>query len=123
MDSSKANESRSRLDFDEWMNLAKSDPDEFEVQRRKQIESFFENIPAEKQQRLKGLQWKIDQTRKLANSPMASCIELSNMMWDSANRLKDHHYELVNLVTSQASKSSKKNQTSATIHRINPRAH
>ena len=120
MDSDKHTSSTLSLDFDEWMNLAKNNPDEFEIKRRKHIESFFNNVPEDKQHRLKRLQWRIDQTRKLSRTPMASCIAISNMMWDSVNRLKDHQYELVNLATGQSDKLIKKNTASATILRMNP---
>lgn len=78
---------KSRPDFDTLMALALNDPDKFESERRKFIDTFINNVPAEKQQRLKGLQWQIDQGRKLARTPMASCIAISNMMWDSLYRL------------------------------------
>lgn len=105
--------------FDEWVSLAKDNPDEFEAERRRHIESFFNNVPAEKQHRLKGLQWQIDQTRKLSRSPMASCIAISNMMWDSVNRLQESQYELVNMATGKNNYPAKHNSTSATILRMN----
>jgi hypothetical protein len=111
------------LDFDEWMTLAKNDPDKFEEKRRKRIESFFNNVPEEKLQRLKGLQWQIDQTRKLADNPMASCIAISNMMWDSVTQLQKHQYELVNLATGAAPRAEKKKPVSAKILPLHPSAH
>lgn len=105
--------------FDEWVSLAKDNPDEFEAERRRHIESFFNNVPVEKQHRLKGLQWQIDQTRKLSRSPMASCIAISNMMWDSVHRLQESQYELVNMATGKNNYPAKRNSTSATILRMN----
>ena len=105
----------SLLNFDEWMSLAKNDPDEFEAKRRRRIESFFNNVPPEKQHRLKCLQWQIDQTRRLSRSPMASCIAISNMMWESVNRLKEHQYELVNTTLGQGPQSNKPKHLSAEI--------
>lgn len=123
MSRNKSAERRIPQDFDEWMMLAKNDPDKFEEQRRKRIELFFNNVPEEKLQRLKGLQWQIDQTRKLAGSPMASCIAISNMMWDSVSRLQEHQYELVSLATGKAARPLKKSPPSAEILSIKPRAH
>jgi hypothetical protein len=111
------------LDFDEWMVLAKNNPDEFEKKRREHIEIFIEGVPQDKQRRLKGLQWKIDQIRKLSRTPMASCIEISNMMWDSMIRLKDCHYQLVDIATNQSDKVLKKDPVSATVIEIGSRAH
>ena len=123
MSSSKTAEQNIPQDFDEWMMLAKSDPDQFEEKRRIKIESFFSNIPEEKLQRLRGLQWQIDQTRKLADNPMASCIAISNMMWESVNRLQEHQYELVNLATGAAPRAEKKKPVSAKILPLRAGAH
>ena len=111
------------LDFDEWMMLAKNDPEKFEEKRRKRIEAFFNNVPEDKVQRLRGLQWQIDQTRKLASTPMASCIAISNMMWDSVSRLQEHQYELVNLARGTTLRTGKKQPNSAKILPLEPRSH
>jgi hypothetical protein len=95
------------MDFDEWMILARKDPDEFEEKRREHIELFFENIPIDKHHRLKCLQWKIDQTRELSHSPMASCIKISNMMWDSVERLNECQHELVNITLGHKPQNNK----------------
>ena len=123
MSRNKSAEHRVPQDFDEWMMLAKNDPEKFEEKRRKRIETFFNNVPEERAQRLKGLQWQIDQTRKLAGSPMASCIAISNMMWDSVSRLQESQYELVNLATGKATKPEKKEPVSAKIIPLETRAH
>lgn len=91
------------IDFDEMLILAKTDPATFEVRREEYIESFLTSIPAEKRRRLRGLQWQIDQTRQLARTPMASCIAISNMMWDSLHVLGLQQRELVKLATGQPS--------------------
>lgn len=123
MSSRKPAENKIPLDFDEWMMLAKNDPDKFEEQRRQRIESFFNNVPEDKIQRLRGLQWQIDQARKLASTPMASCIAISNMMWESVNRLQEQQYELVNLATGKAQKPEKKAPVSAKILPLHSRSH
>jgi len=81
--------------FDELLILAKKDPAKFESKRREYIESFFADIPEERQRRLRGLQWQIDQARLLARTPMASCLNMMNMMWDSLHLLNDHQRSLV----------------------------
>jgi len=90
------------VDFDEMLALAKTDPASFEAKRAEYIESFLISVPTEKQTRLRGLQWQIDQTRQLARTPMASCIAISKMMWDSLHLLKDRQRELVGLSTGQS---------------------
>jgi len=89
------------VDFDEMLALAKTDPATFEAKRTEYIESFLACIPVEKQTRLRGLQWQIDQTRQLARTPMASCIAISGMMWDSLHLLGNQQRELIGLTTGQ----------------------
>ncbi len=100
------------VDFDEMLALAKTDPATFEAKRAEYIESFLTGVPAEKQARLRGLQWQIDQTRRLARTPMASCIAISNMMWDSLHLLGDQQRKLVGLSTGQSISTKKPTATS-----------
>ncbi|MEE9422821.1 MAG: DUF3135 domain-containing protein [Gammaproteobacteria bacterium] len=72
-----------KIDFDEWVSLARSDPEKFEVRRREIIESAIANNPPERQQRLRCLQWKIDQIRDRSPTPISAAVKISNMMWDS----------------------------------------
>ncbi len=78
-----ANTYRPLVDFDQWSELARTNPDAFEAKRAEFIEQTIQRMPAEKQQRMRCLQWKIDQVREQAGNPMAACIKLSEMMWDS----------------------------------------
>jgi hypothetical protein len=71
------------IDFDQWADLAKTDPDAFEARRAEAIEAMIQRMPDHKQQRMRCLQWKIDQVRGQAGNPMAACIKISEMMWDS----------------------------------------
>jgi len=71
------------FDFNEWSELAMNDPEAFESRRQEAIEQTIQTMPSDKQDRIRCLQWRIDQERKLATSPMAACIKLSNMMWES----------------------------------------
>ncbi len=72
-----------QFDFDEWAILAADDPAAFEAHRAALIEAFIDSTPRERQQRLRRLQWKIDRTRECAPNPVAACIRISKMMWDS----------------------------------------
>ncbi len=71
------------FDFSEWSSLADTDPKAFELRREQVIESVIQSMPDAKQDRMRRLQWRIDQERRLAKSPMAACIRLSNMMWEN----------------------------------------
>lgn len=74
---------RQHLDFDEWRVLASSDPDEFEAKRRKVLDAVIARAPEKRRKRLKGLQWRVDQVRGRSSTPLAACISLSDMMWES----------------------------------------
>ena len=71
------------LDFDEWRVLASRDPEKFEVERRKALDAAIARAPEKRRQRLRGLQWQVDQVRGLSPNPLAACISLSDMMWEA----------------------------------------
>lgn len=68
--------------FDEWAELAGVDPELFEQQRALAIEHLIWQAPEHIQKRLRGLQWQVETARAKATNPLASCIELNEMMWD-----------------------------------------
>ncbi len=70
-----------KLDFDHWLELAK-DQSVFEQSRQAMIERVITQAPESQQDRLRRLQWRIDQERHLSDSPMGACIRISRMMWD-----------------------------------------
>jgi hypothetical protein len=70
-------------DFERWAALAQSDPAAFEEKRIRAIEKLLQNVPEHKRQRLRCLQWKIDQVRGRCATPMSACVKLSGMMWES----------------------------------------
>jgi len=71
------------LDFDHWADLAHRDPQAFEVQRAQFIEAQIRRAPARMQQRLRCLQWKIDRIRDASGTPMAACLRINRLLWDS----------------------------------------
>lgn len=71
-----------RFDFDEWMNLAKTDPEAFDARRKQVIDDLIAHAPEHIRQRLKSFQWRIDMERARCENPMQACIKLSNMMWE-----------------------------------------
>ena len=72
-----------QFDFDGWSRLAKRDPQGFEHRRRQILERLIDSAPAAKRPRLRALQWRIDQVRHRAASPLGACVRLTQMMWDS----------------------------------------
>jgi len=73
------------FDFAHWMQLAGTDPECFERARQAAIDELLETASPDRRERLRGLQWRIDQERRRARTPMAACLRLSSLMWDSLN--------------------------------------
>lgn len=78
------------IDFEEWMALASSEPQSFEQLRLDKISALIESAPKSHQHRLRCLQWRIDQIReKNKTSPMAACLAISEIMWDTFGQLSE----------------------------------
>lgn len=73
---------------EQLLKLAKENPDALEALRQREIESLINSAPKKMQRRLRGLQFKIDAKRQMSKNPMASCIEISRMMFDSVQELQ-----------------------------------
>ena len=71
------------LDFNAWKDLASRDPAAFEERRNETVQALIERVPQERRARMWCLQWRIDQVRKRARTPMVSCLSVYGMMWDS----------------------------------------
>jgi hypothetical protein len=76
-------EMTAEIDFETWARLAKEDPDAFEQRRLEAIAEVIESAPEHSRERLRCLQWRIDQERRLARTPLAACVRISQMMWRS----------------------------------------
>ena len=74
------------FDFDEWKTLAVKDPDGFESCRQQAVNSLIGRLEGGKQQRLRALQWRIDQVRRMSPAPISACYRMYGMMWDSVLR-------------------------------------
>ena len=83
------------FDFDAWMALYESDPEEFERCRTSLIQSVIDTAPRHDQRRLNGLQFQIDMERRRADSPMQACLRISSMMWDMFEQMRSNLNELM----------------------------
>lgn len=72
-----------RFDFEYWQRLAAEDPTGFETARKLAVTAMIESAPEPQKRRMQGLQWRIDKIRERAPNPMAACLRLSAMMWNS----------------------------------------
>lgn len=94
--------SSAEMNFDAWSELARNDPAAFETMRLAAIEAVIEGAPEANRDRLRRLQWRIDQERRLARTPMGACIRISRMMWRSLlgpGGLHDRFAELQQVVS------------------------
>lgn len=73
--------------FDELAHLAQNNPQAFEKLRTQLCQQMIMAAPAHLQKRLQGLQFRIDNERKLSGSPLGACIRLSQMMNESLMQL------------------------------------
>jgi hypothetical protein len=71
------------FNFDEWANLAATDPAEFEKRRLAQIEALIRQSPEELHRRLRGLQFQIEMERRRAKTPMGAAVRVSSLMWEA----------------------------------------
>ena len=71
------------FDFGHWSKLASEDPERFEAERAEAIAELIDQSPSSAKRRMVGLQWQIDRVREQAPNPMAACVKMSKMMWDS----------------------------------------
>ena len=69
------------FDFDDWKELAISDPQAFEARRHEVIERQINRASLPLQRRLRGLQWQIDIIRRRYKDPKVSSAKLFDMMW------------------------------------------
>ncbi|NOZ52228.1 MAG: DUF3135 domain-containing protein [Gammaproteobacteria bacterium] len=103
------------FNFDEWCELSKKDPVSFESRRQQSIDELINNVSAEKQQRLRCLQWKIDRVRDKMPTPLAACVAMSDMMWDSLERLNRVYNDCDDITTVKDGKRVLKTPPSAKI--------
>ena len=75
------------FNFDEWAELYKSDPEEFENKRRELLEAEIMKAPIEHRNDLRVIQLECDIV-SLTNTPLNATIKLSEMMVERLNRLK-----------------------------------
>jgi hypothetical protein len=70
------------FDFDSWALLAREDPQAFEIKRRTIIDQAISQASPGQQQRLRCLQWRLDQIRYTSQTPLAACLRMQEMLWE-----------------------------------------
>lgn len=88
------------FDYQEWAALAKTDPEAFEERRRQYI-GLFQDSAGKHRQRLLVLQFRINATRRLAQSSPKALPAISRLMIESLAELGDELSALELLVREQ----------------------
>ena len=89
------NDQALHFDFDEWVELARRDPDAFEQRRIEWCQRFIASAPNSYQRRLAGLLFQINMEKRRSANALDSCIRLSKMMWDRFDELRDELHDLL----------------------------
>ena len=97
-------QSHEKFNFDMWCELSQSNPEAFEELRQKTLDEFIEGVDEYRQHRLRCLQWKVDRVREMNPTPLAACVAISDMMWDSLEKLNQIYYDYNSLTSLHDSK-------------------
>lgn len=82
------------VDFEKWVDLANTDPEQFEAMRRAAINEFLDSVSGERRLQLQRLQWRVDRVRERSATPLAATIAISQMMWDAFYHLHDCYQDV-----------------------------
>ena len=72
-------------DFDGWYALARSDLQAFENCRERVIDEAIRRAPVRRQQRLRRMQWKLNQIRNTSRTPMIACLRMNRLLWQAVS--------------------------------------
>ncbi len=78
---------RSADAFEHASKLFQENPEAFEEYRLKTIEECISRLPAEKQQRARGLQFRIDNEMRKIKNPLVRATKMNSMMIESLIKL------------------------------------
>lgn len=77
-----------QFDFDEWVNLNRTDPQAFERRRLEWCNRFIDGTQAANKKRLSGLLFQINMKRRQSSNAMDACLRISGLMWEKFNELR-----------------------------------
>ena len=73
------------MKFEEWKKLFETDPKAFEKKRQEEIEKAIAEARPENQNKLRQLQWIIDEEIKKSGNPLTACAKLNGMIIKQLN--------------------------------------
>jgi len=108
------------FDFDYWTNLAKKDPEAFEVARKVEIEKHISGLEDATQERMRRVQWRVEMERLRSSSELDAASRIYDMMWESVGqsvRALDDLAELINPYSKARPQAENKADTVVTFAR------
>lgn len=81
------NDAELNFDFDEWVELYRQSPEQFEQRRQQWSRRVIDNAPQPYQRRLSGILFQLNMERRRSRNPIQHCIRISQMMWDKFDEL------------------------------------
>lgn len=83
----------SDFNFDEWANLAKNFPEEFEKKRKEVLEQEIMKAPIKHRDSLRILQMECDAYHNNM-TPLEALTEIGKMMYNKVDELREAHIEV-----------------------------
>ena len=74
--------------FDQLSEMAKHDPEAFEVVRKQIISNEIGRLPEARKRNMQRFQWRIDQEANKHAEGLGRCMKLTGLMWSNIDNLK-----------------------------------
>ena len=74
---------------EELEQLAKTDPEALEAYLRAEVDRIISLAPEHHRERLRGLQWRIDNELKLCKDPTQRFNKMVEIFWEGFHKFKD----------------------------------
>lgn len=108
------------FDFDYWCRLAKDNPEEFEIQRKKEIDAYISGLnDSEIQDRMQRLQWRVEMERQRSKNPLDAAIRIYDMMWESVGKNFEAIQELADIFRPGGDKNNYLQRPQAKVLKFN----
>ena len=110
------------FNFDEWAELARSDPAEFEERRQHTLRVAVEQAPARHRRKLEGTLFRIEANRAKAKNPLHHAILAAQLMWASFEEMRASLNQVSSIGPGERAQSTEKSvaRRSATITEFSP---
>ena len=77
------------IDYELLAKLYKDDPEEFERERKRILESYFDSLPEKRQKKARQIQWQIEGELRKYKDPIARMNRMVELFWEQTFKFKD----------------------------------